>query len=404
MAPHSPAFAKPSTRPVKILQVHNAYALPGGEDTIVQTEAALLREAGHTVEQLRVTNPTTGRAAVVALSLAPRNATAAESVFRRARAVTPDIAHVHNTWFSLSPDVFHRLHDASVPVVMTLQNYRLICANAQLFRSGSVCTDCVGRSPWRGVVHRCYRGSVPASAMASATISVARRRGTFDLVDRFLAPSQFVKNIFVRSGFTSERIVVRPNVVDDPGGRSGAPSASRTVLYAGRLSTEKGLVTLLQGWRQSGLASRGFVLRLVGDGPLRSRLESDALAGVEFVDWMPVYELRSAMLGCRALVFPSEWYENFGRVIIEAMAAGLPVLASDIATPAEIVNPIGPGWLIPPGDSHAWGKGLASLAEDGVVDSGGAAARAIYEERYTTLQGLDTLLAVYQDVLSGARS
>jgi glycosyltransferase involved in cell wall biosynthesis len=390
--------------PMRVLQVHNGYGQRGGEDTIVETEANLLQAAGHVVERLRVTNPTTGAPAVVALARAPRNIRSGQTVYRCARATSPDVAHVHNTWFSLSPEVFHRLRDAGVPIVMTLQNYRLLCSNAQLFRSGAVCTDCVGRSPWRGVVHRCYRGSAVASAVASTTIAVGRQRHSFQLVDRFLAPSRFVKSVFVQSGFPSDRIVVRPNVVDDPGPRSGPPSSSRTLLYAGRLSKEKGLVTLLDGWRRSGLAGQGFVLRLIGDGPLRSRLEQDVPTGVELAGWMPEERLHAAMGESRALLFPSEWYENFGRVIIEAMASGLPVLASNIATPAEIVGPIGPGWLVPPADGAAWGRALASLADDVLVDSGGAAARALYENHYTTANGLHSLLAVYRDAISGSRS
>lgn len=382
------------------MQVHNRYGLPGGEDTIAQTEADLLEADGHAVDRFLVTNPTHGPSAVATLLRAPRNVSAAEAVARRARHWQPDVAHVHNTWFSLTPEVFHRLHDLGVPVVMTLQNYRLLCANAQLFRDGRVCTDCVGRGPWAGVAHRCYRGSVSESALAAATIGLARVRGSFDLVDRFLAPSEFVRQVFVGAGFDPDQVVTRHNVIDDPGPRPSRPSDSTTVVYAGRLSAEKGLTTLLKGWVRSGLAGRGYTLRVIGDGPLRAELEAAGAAGVQFAGWVASEQLRAEMLAARALVFPSEWYENFGRVIIEALAAGLPVLASDIASPAEIVEPLGPGWLAPPGDADGWAQALARLADPTTVDDGGDRARSAYDERFTLAQGLQSLLAVYKDVTS----
>lgn len=370
----------------------------------METEAALLESDGHAVRRIRAQNPTKGLGTVSALARSPRNIGAAKSVDDAVRSARPHVAHVHNTWFSLSPEVFHRLSALGVPTVMTLQNYRLLCANAQLFRSGRVCTDCVGRSPWAGVTHRCYRGSAPLSAVAATTISVSRRRGTFDLVSRFLAPSKFVKDLFVGAGFGPNRVVVRPNVVGDPGPRPRRPSDSTTFLYAGRLSPEKGLNTLLEGWRRSHLAKQGYTLKIVGDGPLRQSLESVARTGVHFAGWQPATQLRTDMLGARALVFPSQWYENFGRVIVEAFSAGLPVLASDIATPAEVVAPLGPAWLVSPGDAAAWAESLARLANGDLIDVAGDRARRLYESRYTLEHGLRSLLAVYREVTVGSLS
>jgi glycosyltransferase involved in cell wall biosynthesis len=315
-----------------------------------------------------------------------------------ARQFRPDVAHVHNTWFALSPAVFHALHDTGVPTVMTLHNYRLICANAALFRDGMACTDCLGRGPWQAVAHRCYRGSLLASALAATTISLARHRRSFDTVDRFLVHSRFVRDLFVRAGFPPERLTIKANVVADPGPRSAPPSASRMVLYAGRLAPEKGVALLVEGWIRSGLASKGLRLVVAGEGPLRAELEARAVPGVEFPGWVPAADLRRQMLQARALVFPSQWYETFGTVIVEAMASGVPVLASDVATPAEIVGALGPGWLVPLDDAEAWGAALVALADDEVVDAIGANARALYEDRYTPAHGLRALVDAYSSM------
>lgn len=384
---------------MKVLQVHNLYALPGGEDTIADAEADLLERAGHEVQRVRVRNPARGPAAMRALAASPWNLAEERAMRARVHRWRPDIAHVHNTWFSLTPAIFHALSGEGVPIVMTLQNYRLLCANAQLFRDGHLCTECVGTHPWRGVLHSCYRGSALASVPAALTIAVGRRRGTWDLVDRFIAPSEFVKSVFVGAGTAPERIVVKPNVVPDPGPRSRPPSESATILYAGRLSPEKGIGLLLDAWDQAGSETAGMELAVVGAGPLREELESRASPRVRCLGWVESAELRERMLDARALVFPSQWPENFGRVIVEALAAGTPVLASDIATPAEIVRELGARWVVKPGDTSAWSSALTALTDDVSVDEAGEQARRLFEAKYSFRVGLRRLLEVYESVL-----
>jgi glycosyltransferase involved in cell wall biosynthesis len=282
---------------------------------------------------------------------------------------------------------------------MTLQNFRPLCAEAKLFRDGRTCTDCVGRSPWRAVRYACYRGSVPASIVAAATIALHRRLATWDLVDRVLAPSESVKAVFVDGGFDPGRIVVRPNFVPDPGGRARSPSASRTVLYVGRLSPEKGLRVLLDAWRAASAELGDLELVIVGDGPQRAELERLAPASVSFAGYVEPGRLPEYMLAARALVFPTLWSENFGRSIIEAMAAGIPVLASDIGTPSELVGELGERWLVPPRRVPAWAVALAGLTDDDAVRAGGSRARELFEHRYAPAAGLRSLLATYAELV-----
>src|SRR5690606_33988318 len=130
-------------------------------------------------------------------------------------------------------------------------------------------------------------------------------------------------------------------------------SRSRTFLYAGRLSSEKGPGVLLEGWRRSGLAEE-FELEMVGDGPLRAELERDAPPGVRFVGWSEPEALRERMLTARALLFPSQCFETFGRSIVEAFAARMPVLATDLAGPGELARRLGGEWVVPPGSADPW--------------------------------------------------
>jgi glycosyltransferase involved in cell wall biosynthesis len=284
---------------------------------------------------------------------------------------------------------------------MSLHNYRLLCANAFLFRDGRPCMDCVGTHPWWGVVHRCYRDSTPASVAAAATIAISRATRTWELVERFIAPSEFVKRTFVSAGLPSDRLVVKPHAVADPGHRDRPPSASGTLLYAGKLTPQKGAVTLLDAWQRASASAPRLELVLVGDGPLREELERKAVDRVRFLGWSDPEQVTAMMLAARALVFPSQWYEVFGLVAAEAFAAGLPVVASDIGGPAELVGELGPEWVVTPMDDlDAWTAALARLADDAIVDGAGSHGRELFERNYSPDVGLAALLRVYESILA----
>ena len=389
-----------TTTMLKVLQLHNQYVIPGGEDTIADDEAKLLAAAGHIVDRYRVRNPTDKKHAVAAVAGAAWNPMQARALRDRIRETKPDVCHLHNTWFTLSPAVIHTLHDEGVPMVMTLQNYRLLCANALFFRDGQVCTKCLDGHIWRAVKHRCYHDSVGQSALAATVISTARVRGTWQLVDRFLAASNFVKSKFVEGGFAQERITVRPNLAPDCGARTTRPSESKTVLYVGRLSREKGVDVLVDAWARAGAAVQGLELVIVGDGPLRQELEDRAVPDVRFTGWLQQAEVAQLMLTARTNVLPSQVFETFGRSMVEAMAAAMPVIASDISTPGEIVGELGANWLVEPTNGDAWVRALAQLTDDALIDRDGARARELFDLKYSPQAAVSSLERVYRSVIA----
>lgn len=375
---------------MKILQVHTSYREAGGEDAVVAADATLLRGAGHTVVQHVAANPESTVAAAAALARAPWNTAAAREITRAVARERPDVAHVHNTWFALSPSIVTALARAGVPVVMTLHNYRLLCSNALLFRDGRPCEDCVGSHPWHGVVHRCYRGSVVASAAAATTIAV--NRGTWTRhVSQFLTLNAFARERFIAGGLPADRLVVSGNFVGDPGPRLAPPSQSRTVLYVGRLTPEKGIGALVDAWAAAG--PEDMELLVVGDGPLREELQRRSVPGVRIAGWRPPDEVVTSMRGSRALLFPSQWYEGQPVTLLEALAAGLPVMASDMGGTAELLGDSGRAWLVSGVDG--WPEALARLQRDEELDQHGAALRRRYEASYTPASALRRLEDVY---------
>lgn len=383
-----------SAAPLTILQVHNRYRDPGGEDVAVDAEAEMLTAAGHHVVTWSASNDR-GLRAVASLAAAPWNPQAARRARRLAAQANPDVAHVHNTWFALSPAVLRALHDAGVPVVMTLHNYRLACVSGVLFRDGHLCHDCLGTHPWRGVVHRCHRGSVVSSAAGAATIALNRALGTWSgSVDHFIAVSELVRRTAEQTGLDSGRVTVLPNMIRDPGPRASPPSRSRTLLFVGRLAPNKGVGTLLEAWRRR--RSSTLELAIAGGGPELGFVRDSAPPDVRVLERLQPGEIPGLMLSSRALLYPSVLPETFGRVIAEAMAAGLPVLGSPAGGAAELLAAFGPRWSVPPGDVDAWVEGLARLESDDAVDAAGVTGRAYYQAKLDPDATLAGLLDVYR--------
>lgn len=387
---------------MRILQVHNRHRVAGGEDQVVERERALLLDRGHQVTQHVVDNPTGALASARALALSAWNVPAARRVVAQAELDRADVVHVHNTWFSLSPAVVRALAEASFPVVMTLHNFRTSCVNGLLLRDGRTCTLCVGTHPGPGIRHRCYRNSAVLSATAAAAIEMPRLRKTWQHdVSAFLALDESVVPLLASGGIPADRMVVQRNSSADPGPRAHPPSQSNDVLYAGRLSGEKGVEVLLDAWRQA--PDPELTLTLCGDGPLRAQVEQASIPGVRVVGRVDPADLRERMLSARALVFPSTCHEAGPLAPIEASAAGLPMLISAGVGVSDRVERAGAGWRVPPGNAGALAAAVSRLVDGRLVDSAGRAARALYEQSYTDDVASASLIEIYEAAASGKR-
>jgi glycosyltransferase involved in cell wall biosynthesis len=383
---------------MRILILHNTYQRPGGEDTVVAKEVKILSAGGHAVELATVSNDEiVGLPAKLRTLLhTPYDGLRGEWVESLIARTGAEIVHVHNFFPLLTPAVHQAAARSGVAVVQTLHNFRLICAGAMLLRDGRVCEDCLTGSRIKGVIHRCYRGSLAGSAAVVAMQGRAERDRTWHKsVHRFIALTNFAKVKFVAGGLPADRIVVRPNVVTAP---SVAHVPRTGALFVGRLSSEKGVSLLLRSW-----AHVDTPLTIVGDGPERERLKAMAPANVRFVGHQAPDVVRQYMLSSEYLVVPSIWYEGFPMTIVEAYAAGLPVVASRIGSLAEVVNDDVEGRLFEPGDSNelaSIANGLAGRPD--TLSRYSASARKAYEQLYTPERGLKTLEAIYDDALREA--
>ena len=380
---------------MKILMIHDRYLVRGGEDESTDAEVMLLRQHGHEVDFLEVDNRVIAHQSSLRTGLeavwSPR---AYRLVRSRIRAGNPDLVHIQNYFPLLSPAIHHAAKAEHKPVVQALRNYRLFCLNTVFFRDQHICEDCLGRVvPWPGVIHRCYQGSLAGSAAEASMLMVHRFLKTWQRqVDLFLAVSDFVRRKYVQAGFAVERVVVKPNfVIADPG-----PGEHRGnfALFVGRLSPEKGLATLIAAWRQL----PNVPLKIVGEGPMLAELRASNPdgSGIEFLGRMGHSAVLDMMKDASLLVFPSEWYEGQSRVIIEAFACGLPVIAAQLGSAAEVVADGVSGLYFDVGDAlNLSGKVKWAWEHPQELRALGRGARREYESRYTAEANCDLLLASY---------
>lgn len=388
---------------MRILSIHNAYQIRGGEDVSTEAEQNLLRNYGHTVDVYEESNDKISE--LGSAQLAMRTLWSQESyntVRAKLQRQPYDVAHVQNFFPLISPSVYYAAQAEGVPVVQTLRNYRLICPNALFFRDGKVCEDCMGKAiPYPGVVHGCYREDRKASTAVAAMVTSHRAMKTWDKrVDQYVTLTQFARDKMIEGGLPADKIVVKPNfVAPEPKVGSGTGGYA---LYVGRLSVEKGLGTLLAAWKQ---LENPIPLKIVGDGPL-STMVTEAAQHQPCIEWLgrrPMSEVHALMGEAQFLIFPSEWYETFGRVAVEAFATGTPVIAAKIGAIAEIVQPGYTGLQFTPGDPADLARQVAyMLAHPDERENMRRNARQEFEAKYTAAANYAQLMAIYLRVLPAA--
>ena len=387
---------------VRIFLAHNYYgsSAPSGENNVFKTERDLLRLSGHEVAEFtRHSDDIRVKGALGAVQGAlstPWNPWAASALRRAVETFKPDVVHVHNTFPLLSPAIFHAIRKKATKV-LTLHNYRLFCPAAIPMRAGGVCTECMDtRSVWPSLRYGCYRDSRLATLPLAFSVALHRYLGTWTgHVDAFIALTKFQRETMVEAGLPAGLVHVKPNFLNSNPHPVPWKDRGNYAVYVGRLSEEKGVRTLFSAWRNI----RGLPLKILGDGPLRGELESKGREygfDVEFMGSLNRIEVFSVVNNARILVMPSEWYETFGMVVIEAYACGTPVVASRIGSLAEIVLDGETGLHFKPGDPVDLAQRVNYLAErPELAHRMGQRAREIFLEKYTAEKNLELLMEIY---------
>jgi glycosyltransferase involved in cell wall biosynthesis len=391
---------------MKIVLVHNTYQWPGGEDVIVTQERDVLRSAGHQVREYRRSNHEVVNSTLIHQIRLAQKVVWSNDTFQEFRALLqrerPDVVHVHNTFVMISPSIYWACAEENVPVVQTLHNFRLFCPASNFLRNGKICEECAEHSLLRSVAYGCYHGSRFATGAAALMLATHRWAGTWaDKIDCYIAVSQFARKKFEQGGLPSEKLVVKPHFVyPDPGPRS---CSGDYAVFVGRFTSEKGLPTLLDAWKQ---VKTSVPLVIVGDGPLREALEAQAAqcegTRIIFRGYLSREETLATIKGAKVLVCASECYEQGPATILEAYACGVPVIAPSLGPIDEIVQDEETGLLFRVGDSaHLAQKIEWALGHEERLQSMGQRARAKYESNHSAEKNYVRLMEIYERVIPG---
>lgn len=323
------------------------------------------------------------------------SAEAVRKIGRLIDAEKPDIVHCHNIYHQLTPSIIGAAKQRGVPVVLTLHDYKPACPAYLRLRNGQVCSECIDRGFSRVLANRCAEGSLGKSALLYAEAVVQKWLGNYEKVDVFLAPSGFLRDAVTKNRLPRERVQLLYNGIDT---RAVLPSTDDEgyLLYIGRLSHEKGIHTLLKA---HAMLSPAVPLVVAGTGPLEQELKI-AYPGAKFIGHVTGDALHRTIKAASAIVVPSECYENCPMSVLEAMAYGKPVIASNIGGIPELIQHGATGLLFEPGNGEMLSGHLATIMEDaGKRREYGAAGRKRIEDRFSLEKHNTQLMEVYKSLL-----
>ncbi len=387
---------------MKILLVHNFYQQHGGEDAAALADESLLQDNGHEVilytrhnEEIRANKWSDH------VLLAPSMIHSRQTVRDIQELILtnrPDVAYIHNTFPLISPSIYHVLHSLGIPTVQVMHDFRFFCPNGWFYIQNHVCEKCKGGNYFHAVRNRCYRESYLASLLSASIVAGARYGGGLDKISAFLCPTEFSRKKLLEAGIPGDRIFVRPHFFD---GSSVVPrpGAGSYVLYLGRLSSEKGIWTLLRTFEQL----RHVNLKVVGTGPLEHELrryvEERDLENVEIVGFKSGEEKWDLILKCSFAVVPSECYETFCLVVLESYAAGKPVVGSRLGSLPYLIDDGETGLLFEPGSTDELKEKITSLLARPIeIEEMGRRARNLLLTRYRAENSYGVLMDVFSVV------
>jgi glycosyltransferase involved in cell wall biosynthesis len=396
---------------MRILLTHNFYSstMPSGENQVFEAERKLLVRNGNDVQLFTKHSDIIAEKGMLGVLGAAAGTPWRVGIKREVNVILdkfqPEVVHIHNTFPLLSPAIFHAIGRRSARV-LTLHNYRLFCPAAIPMREGKVCVDCISaHSTLPSLIHGCYRNSRLATLPMALNVELHRKLGTWKHhVDAFIALSEFQRSMMIEAGLPAHKVHVKPNFY--PGSPQVVPWEQRGayVVFVGRLTAEKGVISLLNAWKAWGASAPE--LRIVGDGALRHELEQLASGlPIRFLGQVSSEEAERQIAHARLHVLPSEWFEGFPMVIREAFAFGTPAAVSHIGPLPSIVQHGVNGIVFQPANPmsllntvhEAW-SAPAALRELG------KGARAAFEEHYTEGANYSLLMDIYQQAIKVSRN
>lgn len=323
----------------RILQIHNFYQIPGGEDVVVSNEKRLLEEHGHQVYTYYRSNKELQEKGVIGKLLLPFTAVYSFRTEREVKRMIKenhiDIVHVHNTLTMVSPSVFYAAFRCHVPVVQTLHNFRMLCPAGSFFRDNVICEECVKHGMGCAIRHKCYRNSTLQTMVSAAILKIHRRLGTYRKVN-FICLTEFnrdklLESLEARKNVEPSRVYIKPNFTFAEGIVPNETKADEEYfLFAGRVEALKGIDIAIRAFEQL----PDEKLYVAGSGPMMDEMQAyvkeHGMENVKFLGYLQKEEMSEKFYNAKAVIMTSQCYEAFAMTIAEAYSYGVPVIAGRV--------------------------------------------------------------------------
>ena len=311
----------------------------------------------------------------------------------------PDIVHLNNFAHQISPSILDVFSKYKIPCVMTMRDYKLVCPVYSLYVNGRTCEKCKQKKFINCFLNKCSKNSYLKSLINSAEMYLHHSiLHIYKKIDIFISPSKFLKNKLSEMGFKYDVVYV-PNFINPEEYDPNYGFSEKAICYIGRLSSEKGLLTLIKS-----MVGLNFELKIIGDGPIKNMLEDRVkdlkLQNIRFLGFKSGNELKEEIAMSIAVVIPSEWYENNPRSVLEAFALGKPVIGARIGGIPELVMDNFNGLTFEPGNHVDLREKILYLTgNSSKISEMGKNGRRFVEENFNSSLHYDKLIEIYNSVL-----
>lgn len=406
---------------MKILMVNKFFYIKGGSETYYFSLKKLLEENGHEVIDFSMKDEKNFESKYSEFFVEGVDYNKEQSIFSKIKSgmkiiysfeakkkleklikeTKPDIAHLHIFQHQLSLSILDVLKKYDIPVVYTAHDLKMICPNYKMLTKGQVCEKCKGEKYYNCLKNKCIKDSTVKSAIGMIEAYVNKWRKAYNKIDYIITPSKFYKDKFIEFGIDANRVTHIPNFLAEENIEFDELEEKDYYLYFGRLSEEKGIMTLIKAVQETKVK-----LKIVGTGPLKEEIEKyvneNKLTNIEILGFKSGKELYTIVANSKCVVLPSEWYENGPYSAIESLKLGRPIIGSDLGGIPELIDDGENGFVFKNANILNL-KNIIKQIEEMDLSHQENMAKKSYEKFkviYTEKKHLESLLEIYKIVLS----
>lgn len=404
---------------MKILMVNKFFYIKGGSETYYFSLKKLLEEKGHTVIDFSMKDEKNFESPYSKFFVDNVDYNKEQSIIEKAKAgvkiiysyeakekleelikeTKPDIAHLHIFQHQLSLSVVDILKKYQIPIIYTAHDLKMVCPNYKMLTNGHICEECKGGKYYNCLKNKCIKDSNIKSAIGMVEAYLNEFRKSYSKIDKIITPSQFYRNKLIEFGVPEDKVTYIPNFLKDETVEYEEKTGENYLLYFGRLSEEKGIMTLVKA-----MDNIKADLKIVGTGPLKDSIQEyiaeNKIENVKVLGFKSGKELNTLIANAKAVVLSSEWYENGPYSAIESLRLGRPIIGSDLGGIPELIEEGKNGYIFKHGDVmqlHEKIEKMISQTEDETKKMQ-EESRKIFLQQYTDETHYNSLKKIYQSL------